>query len=239
MRVTVFNGSPRGRRSNTHEMVAPLLEGAREAGAQAEEVFLVEHDIRQCMGCFACWGNTPGVCALDDDMSDLMDLFLESDYVGMASPVYNMYMTALLKNFTDRLLPLATPHIHRAEEGRFYHEGRVVRTPEQFFMANSGFPGEHDFDLFRALAELTRPVLQIYRNCGEVLRKVSPERYPELGARIEEYRDVLRQTGRELVTSGGVSDETAGRLNMQLLSDEEYMAAANRFWDERIEGQDP
>jgi multimeric flavodoxin WrbA len=51
MKVTVFNGSPRGRDSNTHRIVEPLLEGAREAGAEAEEVFLVERDIKHCRGC--------------------------------------------------------------------------------------------------------------------------------------------------------------------------------------------
>lgn len=33
MRVTVFNGSPRGRASNSHRIIEPLLEGARQAGA--------------------------------------------------------------------------------------------------------------------------------------------------------------------------------------------------------------
>ena len=51
MKLTVFNGSPRGRNSNTHRIVEPLLEGAREAGAETEEVFLVERDIEHCRGC--------------------------------------------------------------------------------------------------------------------------------------------------------------------------------------------
>jgi hypothetical protein len=80
MKVTVFNGSPRGRNSNTHRIVEPLLEGAREAGAETEEVFLVERDIKHCRGCFGCWGKTPGKCVINDEMPGLMDLYLESDY---------------------------------------------------------------------------------------------------------------------------------------------------------------
>ena len=71
MRVTVFNGSSRGRKSNSHKIVEPLLEGARQAGAQTEKVFLIEKDIKHCRGCFACWGETPGVCFLKNDMAVL------------------------------------------------------------------------------------------------------------------------------------------------------------------------
>lgn len=118
-------------------MVKSLLEGAKEAGAETEEVFLIEQNIKHCRGCFTCWGKTPGKCVIDDDMTDLINLYLDSDFAGMATPVYGMYMTGLLKNFIDRFLPLATPHIQRNQEGTFYHEGRVKQLPQQFFIANS------------------------------------------------------------------------------------------------------
>lgn len=232
MKVTVFNGSPRGRESNSHQIVAPLLEGAREAGAQVEEVFLVEKDIQFCRGCFVCWGKTPGRCALKDDMAGLIDLFLESDYVGMATPVYGMYMTAVLKNFTDRLLPLAMPHIKRNEDGTFYHEGRTVKMPRQFFITNSGFPGKHNFDLFKAVAQMQDLVLEIYRDCGEALQE---EGHAGLKENINKFREALKKAGREMVTTGQVSPGTVQELHRELVSEEEYMAWANRYWDEEIQ----
>ncbi len=233
MKVVVFNGSPRGRHSNTHEIVRQLLQGASEAAADTEEVFLIEHNISQCRGCFGCWGETPGACVIEDDMAGLLDQFLESDYAGLATPVYNMYMTGLLKNFTDRFLPLATPHIHKNADGSFYHEGRTKRFPRQFFVANSGFPGDHNFDLLAAFVQHIDPVLKIFRNCGEVLRETPPAD-SELASRLGEYRDALRSAGREMVVGGSVSQQTVQRLQMELLSDEEYMAGANEYWDGEI-----
>ncbi len=240
MKVTIFNGSPRGRKSNSHLIVEPLLEGAREAGAETEEVFLVEKDIEHCRGCFACWGKTPGICAIKDDMAGLLDLLLESDYAGMAAPVYGMYMPGLLKNFYDRFLPLATPYIYRNDDGSFYHEGRVKRFPRQFFIFNSGFPGKHNFDLLRAYVEMVkrggpdRVVLEIYRNCGEALGVPDEGPPPEVLQKIAGFKDALRQAGRETVTTGQVCRETVDQLHVELMSDEEYMAGANKHWDRVI-----
>ena len=239
MKITVFNGSPRGRKSNSHKIVEKLLEGAREAGAETEEVFLIERDIKHCRGCFACWGKTPGKCAIKDDMTDLINMFLDSDFTGMASPVYGMYMTGLLKNFIDRFLPLATPHIQKNEDGTFYHEGRVKQLPQQFFIANSGFPGEHNFDLLKHYFQIARQsgqrmVLEIYRNCGEALQATEDDP-PQLIQNIGIFNDALRKAGWEMVTEGRVSKETVDQLHMELISDEEYMTLANESWDETID----
>ncbi len=239
MKVTVFNGSPRGRKSNSHLIAEPLLKGAREAGAETNEVFLIEKDVKQCLGCFSCWGATPGRCVLEDDMRELLETYLDSDYVGLATPVYNMYMTGLLKNFTDRFLPLATPHIRRSDDGTFYHEGRVKRFPRQFFIANSGFPGGHNFEVLQAFYSVVKQmspgsvVLEIYRNSGEALQ-AGDEEHPQLNAHVDAFREALRQAGREVVSHGQVAEATVQKLHMELISDAEYMAGANRFWDERL-----
>lgn len=239
MKVTVFNGSPRGRASNTHRIVAPLLDGARAAGAEVEEVFLIERSIDHCRGCFRCWGVTPGRCVLDDDMAELLDLYLASSYVGLASPVYGMYVTGLLKNFMDRLLPLATPHMQRSDDGTFYHEGRVKRFPRQLFVFNSGFPGEHNFLVLQTFVEVAKRmnpgsvVLEVYRNCGEALQLADGEN-EELAARIERFWAALREAGRELVAHGEVRPETVAQIHQPLATDEEYVAAVNRFWDEEL-----
>ena len=234
MKITVFNGSPRGRESNSHKIVQPLLEGAESAGAQTEEIFLIEKNIAYCRGCFACWGKTPGKCVIDDDMEQLLDVFLESDYAGMATPVYGMYMTALLKNFTDRILPLATPYIHKNEDGSFYHKGRVKKFPQQFFIANSGFPGEHNFDILKAIGKMQNFLLEVYRNCGEALNEPLENLPPLASKNIENFYDALRKAGKEMVIDGQVSKDTVEQLHLPLMSDEQYMAEANRQWDEQL-----
>ncbi len=233
MKITVFNGSPRGRRSNSHKIVQPLLEGAQSAGAQTEEIFLIEKNIEYCRGCFTCWGKTPGKCVINDDMGALLEVFLDSDYAGMATPVYGMYMTALLKNFTDRFLPLATPQIHKNEDGSFYHEGRVKKFPQQFFIANSGFPGEHNFDLLKAIGKMQSFILEVYRNCGEALNEPLENLPPLVSENIKSFYEALRKAGKEIVKNGQVGKDTIDEIHLPLMSDEEYIAGANQYWDEQ------
>jgi len=236
MKVTVFNGSPRGRTGNTHLIVEPLLEGARQAGGDTEEVFLVEHDIKHCLGCFSCWGKTPGKCVHNDDMASLIALFIDSDYVGLATPVYGMFMTALLKKFTERLIPLNMPYINKNTDGSFFHDGRVKRFPRQFMIANAGFPGEHNFDLLKAYMALQNPVLEIYRNCGELLRNRELVTSPVTQKKISDYFQALRDAGSEIVNHGHVSVEIMKKINENLITDEEYMALVNQGWDEELKG---
>ncbi len=233
MKVTIFNGSPRGRKSNSHIIAESILKGAAKAGADTEEVFLIEKDIKQCRGCFDCWGKTPGICSIRDEMAELIEKFLGSDYAGMATPVYGMLMTALLKNFTDRFLPLATPHIRRNQDGSFYHDGRVKRFPGQFYIANSGFPGENNFDMLKAYMQLQHFVLEIYRNCGEALQPTETEK-PEIVDSVNNFKQLLEQAGEQMVLNGTVCDKLLDKIHAPLISDEEYMEQANKQWDEQL-----
>jgi len=231
MKIMVFNGSPRGKQSNTHRIVVPLLEGAAQAGAQTEEIFLTECDIQNCRGCFLCWTETPGVCIIKDDMPRLLDAFLDSDYVGMATPVYGMFMTSILKKFCERLLPLNTPHFHRDKDGRFYHKGRVKSFPRQFMIANAGFPGKHNFDLFKAYMAVQNPVLEVYRNCGGILENSYED---AINRRVTEFYNALREAGKEMVINGRVSEMVIKKIHSELISDKEYMTYANQCWDREI-----
>ena len=113
MKITAFNGSPRGTKSNTGFMVNDLLEGASKEGAETEQVYLSEKSIGHCLGCFKCWIGTPGACVIRDNMSELLEKVMQSDIIIMATPLYVDGVSGILKNFMDRLIPLADPHFER------------------------------------------------------------------------------------------------------------------------------
>lgn len=107
MRLLGISGSPR--KGNTEWMVAKVLEGARGAGADTEIVLLREKDIKLCRGCLTCEvgrDRKPGGCVIKDDMAPLLDKMLAADGFVFGTPVYFYLLSALLKNFMDRTLPI-------------------------------------------------------------------------------------------------------------------------------------
>ena len=105
--IFAINGSPR-RNKNTAKMLDSFLDGAGESGKYAtERIDLFDYNIRGCTSCFACKRNDPdtyGVCALRDDVYDILQRLRGADGLVFGSPVYFGNITGQLLCFVERLL---------------------------------------------------------------------------------------------------------------------------------------
>ena len=218
MKVTVFNGSPAGSNSATNVIANAFLKGAMSAGAETENIFLGDYQIAQCQGNFTCWFQTPGKCVIQDDMAQLLQKYKESDIVCFATPVYTWNMTALLKNFVDRLAPLKCPRI-KEDNGNFDLQDTEAKTQKFVILSNCGFPGENNFDVLRAAVACCNPSLEIYRNCGKLLKSKNPE----IVKMVAQWLSVVEQAGKEMTMQGKISEITKNDLNMPLMSVSEYV----------------
>ena len=233
MKVTVFNGSPRGEKGNTHFMVEEFSKGAEEAGAEVENVLLVKKEIKHCLGCFDCWVKTPGKCVIKDDMEELLSKFMSSDVVVFATPVYVDNVTGIMKNFMDRLIPILDAHFEKDEGGECRHLWRFEKYPKIVVISNCGFPEQSHFQvlnlLFKRIARniSSEVIAEIYRGGGELFRN------PPLIVKplISKYKKLLRKAGREIVENLKLSEETISQLEKPIVSDDQYIKAANKNWD--------
>ncbi|MBN1547471.1 MAG: flavodoxin family protein [Syntrophaceae bacterium] len=219
MKITIFNGSPRGGKSNTHVLTEAFREGAESAGAEVENFFLIDKKINHCRGCFSCWYKTPGKCVYNDDMTELLEAWKNSDIVCYATPVYSWDLTACLKNFVDRLIPLKSPSVVE-EEGNYDMRNTMKKNPDVVIISNAGFPGENNFRTIRTVMSAANPILEIYRNCGMLLRS------PGEGIieKVEEYLAFIRRAGAALAIGAPLSDEVREGLEMELLPVNDYLA---------------
>ncbi|MBC8471530.1 MAG: flavodoxin family protein [Planctomycetes bacterium] len=233
MKVTIFNGSPRGKKGNTHVMVKEFSKGAGQAGAEVENVFLVKKKIRPCRGCFTCWIKTPGKCIIKDDMAELIQKFGESDIVVFATPVYVDNVTGIMKNFMDRLIAGLDPHFEKDEGGECVHISRSEKQTKLVVISNCGFPEQSHFQvlelLFKRVARNMRSEVigEIYRSGGGILREAPLILKPV----ISKYKKLLQTAGMEIVEKQRLSEETRLRLEKPFISDEQYIAAANERFD--------
>jgi multimeric flavodoxin WrbA len=99
MKVLGIFGSPR-RQGNSDILTKAFLEGAAEAGALVEEVYLRELKISPCLEIYHCFKD--GTCPIKDDMLGLYDKLLEADVVALASPVFFYGLSAQAKAMIDR-----------------------------------------------------------------------------------------------------------------------------------------
>jgi multimeric flavodoxin WrbA len=239
MKITAFNGSPRAERGNTHVIVQELLRGAEEAGAEVENVFLVQKKILPCLGCYTCWTKTPGACVQRDDMGGLLSKYISSDVIVFATPLYVDNVSGIMKMFMDRLIPIADPHIEKDEMGECRHPQRYPRLQKMVVVSNCGFPEQSHFQVlqlyFRRVARNTHLELiaELYREAGSLLTSAEPSLQPF----IESYRRLVRKAGREVAENMKLSEETAARLRQPLVPDPRfvdiYIERANQIWDAR------
>jgi len=236
MRITAFNGSPRGEGSNTAIMVREFLAGAAAGGADVDQIFLAQKKIGHCRGCFKCWISTPGKCVLQDDMPLLLEKVMSSDMIILATPLYIDDVTGMMKSFMDRLIPLMDPHFEQDPNGEWRHVKRYSSYPDIGIISNCGMPGEQNFQVlqlhFGRMARNfhSKVTAEIYRDCGELLK----DRILLLKPVLARYRKLLRQAGGELVRNGVISEKTATKLDKPLVSPDIFIREANKFWDREL-----
>ncbi len=129
MLILGYLGSPR-LKGKCSRLLDSALEGAASCGATVKKIELVKKDIRHCMGCCKCIHDDPdlkvGRCPIKDDMSSLLQEYINADGYIFASPVYDLCITSLMKKFLERKFPLT----YRPKEA--YATIGAARSPAEF-----------------------------------------------------------------------------------------------------------
>lgn len=99
VKVLSITGSPRPH-GHTAALLAALLEGAKEAGAELEHIDACKIDISGCSGCNAC--AQTGECILCDEMQSVFQRMGQADIILLTSPLYFMGISGQLKLLVDR-----------------------------------------------------------------------------------------------------------------------------------------
>ena len=145
-RVLGIVGSPR-RNGNTDVLVSRVLEGAAQAGAKVDTLFLADHAIRECDGCHLCWQGQH--CPRADDMAQIFPRIIEANAFVFGTPVYWYGPTGLMKLFIDRFVFFNTP----GNRGLIAGKPAAVVVPYE------------DTD-----PETVRPVVEFFERCFQYLQ---------------------------------------------------------------------
>jgi multimeric flavodoxin WrbA len=102
-KIIAIYGSPR-RKGNTATLLQKAVEGARDAGAEVEEVVLRDLKMSPCLEIYGC--KNAGECRLKDDFQTARDQILAAQGLMLASPVFFYTVSAHTKILMDRFQSL-------------------------------------------------------------------------------------------------------------------------------------
>jgi len=232
LNIFVLNGSPKGEKSNTYQLTKSFLAGMAEGREDVEtrEMAVSRLNIHPCLGCFSCWGKTPGKCCIADDMAGVIENMLWADVTVWSFPLYYFSVPGPLKNLMDRQLPMVLPFMAEdgGETGSGSHPARydmsgkrtVVISTCGFYTAEGNYDGVRSlFDHICGKNQYTA----LFCGQGELFR------VPELKQRTEEYLGYVRQAGREYM-KGSISAQTQSRLNQLLFPRKVFEEMADARW---------
>jgi multimeric flavodoxin WrbA len=245
MQVLALNGSPRLEDSNSQRLLAPLLAGMREAGAQVAQHYLARLSINYCTGCYGCWTRTPGKCsAWRDDMDLLLPQVQAADYLVLAFPLYVYTMPARVKAFLERLLPTVEPWMvpHPTRPGVTTHPHRSAKIPKLVILTSAGLAEHVHFSSLKLTLEQISSMTGM-ELAGLITRPAAGIlEAPQFAELLAPYFAALKQAGGELTRDGAITPATQDVLEMDFLpmGAEVYIAQANSYFQYQLakHGQD-
>jgi len=99
MKILAIYGSPR-REGNTSLLLQQEVAGARQAGAEVEEVVLRDLRMSPCLELYGC--KKDGRCIIRDDFQRVYDQLLACQALMLASPIFFYTVSAHTKILMDR-----------------------------------------------------------------------------------------------------------------------------------------
>ncbi|MEA5082527.1 MAG: flavodoxin family protein [Lachnospiraceae bacterium] len=225
MKVLVVNGSPRNERSNTMCLSRAFLDGAGWMDAEIIEVS--NANIKSCLGCFACWSKTPGKCAINDGMGEILDKIISADVIVWSFPLYYFSVPGSLKSLIDRQLPMNLPFMAQEIE-RGGHPQRYDLTHQKHVVISTcGFwttKGNYD------------SVISMFNHfCGEgnystiLCGQGELFNVPELKGRTDAYLELVRRAGAEYA-AGAIGAKTQAELAEPLYPRDVFEKMADASW---------
>lgn len=221
MKILVINGSPKGERSDTMKITRAFIEGMGETYTLIDTM---QVNVKPCLGCYACWFQTPGKCIQHDDMAGILDQLLESDLVIWSTPLYCYSVPSNCKALYDRLIPLGSHTQNADEQGGTYHPGRQEITTNIMLISGCGFPNrESNFEALEFQFDR-----MFSKDCPRILCVEAPLLgISEAKPLADQYLSYVRQAGAEFKAAGKISAETQALLDKPMIPPDVYRAQIN------------
>jgi multimeric flavodoxin WrbA len=124
----------------------------RDNDFEVEDILLKEKEIADCLGCFKCWVETPGICIIDDYGREAAARLINSELLVFLTPVIFGSYSYQLKKALDRMIPLISPYFKKVK-GEIHHKKRYSKYPSILAVGIMEEINEAQSKIFKKLVE--------------------------------------------------------------------------------------
>ena len=202
MKALIVYGSPHGKKSATFRLGSSFARGLKDEGWEIDELIINAVEIKHCLGCYACWEQTPGVCVQKDGMADVIRRQKNIDLLVLAAPIYYYSVPGKVKDYWDRHMPLSFSDYQK-------YSGLAVKSWTEslkfLLISTCGFPQKENFDgLLVSTKKIYGPAY-----AGEMLVPMGTAFSQDVdGSKYTEFYDFFYKAGKEYGKDKNLSEET-------------------------------
>lgn len=234
MKVLVVNGSPRVEKSNTIQLTNAVVEGIKNVHLDADvDIFNVKNmDIKPCIGCMSCWGQTAGRCIINDVMQDVHTKIMEADIIILSFPLYFFGMPGSMKTFVDRLMPLMETYRGTVKDigDNAFHEFRYDMGNKKFVVVSSCGYGRTN-EIFDALIKEFNFIYGKDRYTALLCPQGEMFAIEPLKPQINEYLKRYVSIGECLGRMENPSAEMVAHASEPILPQRAFEMLVNNYWN--------
>ena len=161
MKVLAINGSPR-KNHNTATLLQHALDGAKSVDAETEMIHLADYKYSGCISCFACkrkGTKFTGKCAVNDELTPILEKAMASKAMFLGSPIYLGDVTSLMRAFMERLIFMNISY----DDPSYSNFKGSISTAFIYTMNMSG----HAADLFEYVYRMNSSVMQTLKGTSD------------------------------------------------------------------------
>lgn len=133
MKILIINGNPKLGINNFDKYIDKLSDSLKKKKNEVVILNLKKMKINYCIGCYACWLKTPGICIHKDDGPKILKEYINSDLVVFSSPIIMGFVSSILKTAIERFLPVLHPFLC-IKEDRIQHMPRYDKYPSSILL---------------------------------------------------------------------------------------------------------
>lgn len=232
MKVLVLNGSTKKNKSRSYKLACAFIEGLKEnesfGNISIYDYFLSEKDINECKECYYCWHSENDKCIINDDMTWLIDKYINADLVIWSFPLIFFGLPCSLKKFIDRLLPLYSPAEGKLQDDWYIHFHRYekVNKRREVFISTCGFPAKtHNYEPVDEYLKIMFPdrADKIFCPEGSLFNET---RFKKL---VDRYIFAVKMAGKKYSIETGLEKKSIEQLDKQIIMPDLYVEESNRL----------